>query len=230
MKQIHYFIFCLLAVAAISLSSCEKDKDKVVQPAITNQSWQEGVPVEITPNETLTVTFNAAAKWRAGTNSIWCEILNKSGNAGKSTLQLLTKSGTTTDRTSEILITVEGYDKAVSFQVTQKAGEVPQEETEDMKVNTKVAEYLRKNYLWNDEYKTMPLDYTKNYEDFFYGTLEAMKTNTLDRSHIPETMGTPTIASSLISKRKIPSPRPVPSWWKKNSAIASASQASLLFS
>ncbi|WP_276867650.1 S41 family peptidase [Bacteroides heparinolyticus] len=181
MKQIHYFIFCLLAVAAISLSSCEKDKDKVVQPAITNQSWQEGVPVEITPNETLTVTFNATAKWRAGTNSIWCEILNKSGNAGKSTLQLLTKSSTTTDRTSEILITVEGYDKAVSFQVTQKAGEVPQEETEDMKVNTKVAEYLRKNYLWNDEYKTMPLDYTKNYEDFFYGTLEAMKTNTLDK-------------------------------------------------
>lgn len=181
MRQIHYFIFSLLAVAAIILSSCEKNKDEVVQPAVTNQSWQEGVPVEITPNETLTVTFNAAAKWRAGTNSIWCEILNKSGNAGKSTLQLLTKSGTTTDRTSEILITVEGYDKAVSFQVTQKAGEVPQEETEDMKVNTKVAEYLRKNYLWNDEYKTMPLDYTKNYEDFFYGTLEAMKTNTLDK-------------------------------------------------
>lgn len=181
MKQIHYFIFCLLAVAAISLSSCEKDKDKVVQPAITNQSWQEGVPVEITPNETLTVTFNAAAKWRAGTNSIWCEILNKSGNAGKSTLQLLTKSGTTTDRTSEILITVEGYDKAVSFQVTQKAGEVPQEETEDMKVNTKVAEYLKANYLWNDEYKTLTLDYTKNYEDFFYESLKSMKTNTLDK-------------------------------------------------
>lgn len=181
MRQIHYFIFSLLAVAAIILSSCEKDKDEVVQPAITNQSWQEGVPIEITPNQTLAVTFNAAAKWTASTNSIWCEVLTKSGKKGESTLQLLTKSGTTTDRTSEILITVEGYDKAVSFQVTQKAGEIPQEETEDMKVNTKVAEYLRANYLWNDEYKTLTLDYTKNYEDFFYEPLKAMETNTLDK-------------------------------------------------
>lgn len=51
----------------------------------------------------------------------------------------------------------------------------------DAQLNKKVDTYLKEMYLWNDEYKTLTLDFTQNYEDFFYGALGSMKTNTLDK-------------------------------------------------
>lgn len=50
-----------------------------------------------------------------------------------------------------------------------------------MEVNAKVDQYLREMYLWNDEYKTLNLDFNQNYEKFFYNALGSMKTNTLDK-------------------------------------------------
>ncbi|AVM53221.1 C-terminal processing protease CtpA/Prc [Bacteroides zoogleoformans] len=177
MKLKHYFIFILFTLTTIGLGSCHDDDD-AIQPGITGQSWQEGKAVEITPGEILSVTFNAAAKWTATTNSDWCTILTPSGEKGPSTLKLSTTTGTSEVRTSTISIKVDGY-STINFDVKQNIGEAPA--TEDMKVNIKVAEYLKANYLWNDEYKTLTLDYTKNYEDFFYESLKSMKTNTLDK-------------------------------------------------
>lgn len=50
-----------------------------------------------------------------------------------------------------------------------------------MEINAKVDEYLRGMYLWNDEYKTLKPDFTKNYEAFFYDALGSLTTNTLDK-------------------------------------------------
>lgn len=59
-------------------------------------------------------------------------------------------------------------------------GQVPLSENEE--VNRKVHDYLLKMYLWNHEYKQVMQqpDFTKNYEDFFYGALSGLKENTLD--------------------------------------------------
>lgn len=177
MKLKYYLFFILFTLTVISLSSCHND-DEIIPSGISNQSWQEGKAIEITQGKVLSVTFNAADKWTATTNSIWCSILTPSGEKGQSTLQLSTMTGTSTGRTSTITIKVNGY-PTINFDVKQNIGEAPV--SEDMTVNTKVAQYLRENYLWNDEYKTLSLDYTKSYEKFFYDALESMTTNTLDK-------------------------------------------------
>ncbi|MGI6863518.1 S41 family peptidase [Bacteroides sp. KG156] len=185
MKLIHYFICILFTLTTISLGSCHDD-DNSIQSGITHQSWTEGTALEITPSKILSVTFNAAAKWTATTNSNWCSVLTPSGEKGQSTLQLSTTTGTSVERTSIITIKVDGY-STISFDVKQNIGEAVL--SEDMKVNTKVAQYLREMYLWNDEYKTLKLDYTKEYSAFFYEPLKSMTTNTLDKKRYTDSDG-----------------------------------------
>lgn len=177
MKQVNYLSSLLILLVAISFFSCSDDDDKT-QAGITNQSWTEGKPLEITAGNSLTVSFNASAGWKASSSSSWCSLLTESGEKGQNTLKVLVTTDTTTDRTSTITIKVDGFSSA-SFEVTQKASDTPA--TEDMEVNAKVDQYLREMYLWNDEYKTLNLDFNQNYEKFFYNALGSMKTNTLDK-------------------------------------------------
>lgn len=53
--------------------------------------------------------------------------------------------------------------------------------TDDEKLNKIVYEFLGNYYLWNDEYKSQTLDYTKEYKQFFRDGLMNLKGNTLDR-------------------------------------------------
>lgn len=177
MKQVNYLGSLLILLVAISFFSCSDDDDKT-QAGITNQSWTEGKPLEITAGNSLAVSFNASAGWKASSSSSWCSLLTESGEKGQNTLKVLVTTDTTTDRTSTITIKVDGFSSA-SFEVTQKASDTPA--TEDMEVNAKVDQYLREMYLWNDEYKTLNLDFNQNYEKFFYNALGSMKTNTLDK-------------------------------------------------
>lgn len=180
MRRINYFSFFLILLATISFVSCSDDDDNdQLKSGITNQSWTQGKAVEFSNDGTLSVSFNAATQWVASSNSDWCKILTKSGAKGQSKLELSVETSTTTDRTATITINTDGY-SPTSFEVKQKAdGTSPA--TEDMEVNAKVDQYLSEMYLWNDEYKTLDLDYSKNYEEFFYGALGSMKTNTLDK-------------------------------------------------
>lgn len=178
MKQVHYFSYFLFLFAAISFASCSDDDDNGSQTGITGQSWKEGIPVELTAGSVQSVTFNAAADWEAHTNSTWCNLQTTKGKKGASTIKLSVTTTDTKDRTSTITIKVEGY-STTSFQVMQKGSN--ETITGDMEINGKVNKYLRKMYLWNDEYKMLTLDYTKNYEDFFYDALGSMTTNTLDK-------------------------------------------------
>lgn len=178
MKQTHFFFYLLLLWTAMVLTSCGEDNPDVPDAGITGQSWSEGTPLNITLDGPLTITFTAAAEWKASTPVSWCTIAPASGSAGKNTLKVQVTSATQNERTATITLNVSGYSPA-TFQVTQQkdSGEV----SEDMEVNAKVDEYLKEMYLWNEEYKTLALDFTKDYESFFYDALGSMTTNTLDK-------------------------------------------------
>ena len=183
MKKIQYFVFLLCLLTATSLVSCGDDGNNNAekpQVGITEQSWNNGEALEISKGQDLTVNFTATAKWvaRITEGADWCKLSKTSGTEGRNTIILSVSTTSSTDRTAKIAFYVDGY-APVSLAVTQKATEP--EETEDTEVNRQVDEYLKEMYLWNDEYKTLKLDFTKNYEEFFYGALGSMKTNTLDK-------------------------------------------------
>lgn len=160
------------------LTSCGEDDSDAPDSGITGQSWSDGTPLDIALDKPLTVDFTAAAEWTASTRASWCSVTPASGSAGKNSLKVQVTSATQNERTATITLSVSGYSPA-TFQVTQQkdSGEA----SEDMEVNAKVDEYLKEMYLWNEEYKTLALDFTKDYESFFYDALGSMTTNTLDK-------------------------------------------------
>lgn len=69
MKHVNYLSFFLLALFSISFISCSDDDDNKLNTGITNQSWTEGKSLEISQDNDLSVSFNAAAKWVASVTS-----------------------------------------------------------------------------------------------------------------------------------------------------------------
>lgn len=199
MRRINYFNYFLILLATISFVSCsDDDNNDQLKSGITNQSWTEGKAVEISEGNDLSVSFNAASKWVASSNSDWCKVLTKSGAKGQNSLKLSVDTSTNTDRTATITINTDGY-SPTSFEVMQKAdGTSPA--TEDMEINAKVDQYLSEMYLWNDEYKTLDLDFTKKYNTFFHDALIGMTTNSLDKR--PSANGEYSLFS-YIEKRNI---------------------------
>lgn len=178
MKQFNYLVFLLLATV-VTLTSCSDDKESPSN-GITDQNWTEGEVMEISTEKDITVRFTAYDKWVAkvinGAN--WCKLSQTSGNKGSHSFVVSVSSETTTDRTATITINTDGHSS--SFKVTQKANGTAGD-AKDAEVNREVDEYLSKYYLWNDEYKALKKDFNQGYEDFFYGNLLKMSTNTLDK-------------------------------------------------
>ena len=198
MKQVHSFSLLLFLSVIIAFASCSDD-EKENSAGITSHSWTEGKALEISLDHSVSVTFNASADWTASTKSTWCNLSATSGKTGSNTLRLSVNSASATDRTATITLKVAGYSPA-SFEVTQKGSS--QTVTADMEVNEQVDKYLREKYLWNEEYKTLELDFTKNYEDFFYDALGSMTTNTLDKkSYVGNDGKTHYTIFSYIEKR-----------------------------
>ena len=119
MKHVNYLSFFLLTLFSISFISCSDDDDNKLNTGITNQSWTEGKSLEISQDNELSVSFNAAAKWVASVTSgaDWCKLNTTSGTKGQSTLKLSVSTSSTTDRTARISINIDGYSPA-SFEVT----------------------------------------------------------------------------------------------------------------
>lgn len=90
MKHVNYLSFFLLTLFSISFISCSDDDDNKLNTGITNQSWTEGKSLEISQDNELSVSFNAAAKWVASVTSgaDWCKLNTTSGTKGQSTLKL----------------------------------------------------------------------------------------------------------------------------------------------
>lgn len=177
MKLLYYVSIVIILSVTISFTSCKEDNGGLTG-GVTGQSWQEGKALNISLAKELSVTFSAKGDWTATTDSPWCELRNNSGSSGDSTLKIWVSTTTEKSRTATIAINVKGYD-AVRFQVTQQADGATV--SEDEAVNALVDSYLRENYLWNDEYKTLSLDFTKSYESFLNDALMSLTTNTLDK-------------------------------------------------
>lgn len=106
MKHVNYLSFFLLTLFSISFISCSDDDDNKLNTGITNQSWTEGKSLEISQDNELSVSFNAAAKWVASVTSgaDWCKLNTTSGTKGQSTLKLSVSTSSTTNRTARISI------------------------------------------------------------------------------------------------------------------------------
>lgn len=178
MKKIGYLNLLLFIFISTCLMSCKSNNEEIGS-GVSGQSWLNKEPLEITTEAPLQVVFNAANSWGASSNSSWCKITPTTGDRGQNIIKLTATSTTDKDRTAIISISVKGYSD-VSFSVIQKALD-PSLTTEDMEVNKAVYDYLSEMYLWNDEYKTLSLDNTKDYQSFFSDALLSMNTNTLDK-------------------------------------------------
>ncbi|MDE5677182.1 S41 family peptidase [Phocaeicola sp.] len=176
MKQIYDLrLFLFLSVVILLFTSCsDHDNNNELLPGVTYTNWTEGAPLEMDKSNTLTIHFNAAAPWTASVASgtDWCILSPTSGSKGQSSFTITANTEATTQRTAKIIIRIDGY-QSTSLEVTQKP-------EGDREVNEKVDKYLSSMYLWNDEYKTLKLDYNKDYDAFFYDALGSMTTNTLD--------------------------------------------------
>ena len=178
MKKIGYLNLLLFIFISTCLMSCKSNNEEIGS-GVSGQSWLNKEPLEITTETPLQVVFNAANSWGASSNSSWCKITPTTGDRGQNIIKLTATSTTDKDRTAIISISVKGYSD-VSFSVIQKALD-PSITTEDMEVNNAVHDYLSEMYLWNDEYKTLSLDNTKDYKSYFEDALLSMTTNTLDK-------------------------------------------------
>ena len=98
----------------LSLLSSSSLHEIKLNTGITNQSWTEGKSQEISQDNELSVSFNAAAKWVASVTSgaDWCKLNTTSGTKGQSTLKLSVCTSSTTDRTARISINIDGYSPA----------------------------------------------------------------------------------------------------------------------
>lgn len=174
----HQIIRVLSIILAICfITSCSDDEGQGTS-GITNQTWTEGETLSIIAGQTLTVSFTAEDSWTAKSNSSWCALSPESGQAGKTTLQIIATSSANSLRTATITIKVNGQSNAVSLKVQQSTqGSI----TGDPDVNVVVDNYLREKYLWNDEYKGLTLDYSLDYKDFLENNLMSLTTNTLDK-------------------------------------------------
>ena len=171
MKRINSLMLFLLALTAVT-TSCSDDKES--SAGITDQSWTEGETLEISTEKDVTVRFTAYGKWAASVTdgADWCMLSQTSGNKGSHSFIVSVNGETTTDRTATI--TLNANSNPSSFKVMQKA-------SGNAVVNREVDKYLNEMYLWNSEYKALAKDFSQDYENFFYGNLLSMNTNTLDK-------------------------------------------------
>ena len=93
MKHVNYLSFFLLTLFSISFISCSDDDDNKLNTGITNQSWTEGKSLEISQDNELSVSFNAAAKWVASVTSgaDWCKLKYDLGYKRTKHLEIICK-------------------------------------------------------------------------------------------------------------------------------------------
>lgn len=175
MKRIHWLTMLFMLLLTFTIASCS-DKDET--PGISGQKWSENQTFTLPVGGKITVTFTASSKWIAKSGADWCIVSPSSGEAGEITLDVYAANSTKSTRTTSVIVKVEGSSSGSTFQVKQNAGDGY---TEDSSINTQVDEYLKENYLWNDEYKTLSPDFSLTYDKFLVNSLMSMTTNTLDK-------------------------------------------------
>lgn len=123
--------------------------------------------------ETVTITFAADAAWTAElqlkSEGDWAAISQTSGNekAGQGIIRVrFSKNETEDERTAELFVTVDGYDKKLIATLTQAAGENKSAMSEYL--NKYMHERLVNEYLWADEYAKLDVNMGVSWDKFLY--------------------------------------------------------------
>ncbi|WP_026207187.1 M64 family metallopeptidase [Butyricimonas synergistica] len=115
MKSFFLFLLCFFLVAACS--------DKEIEPsfAIENSS---GVVINPEVGSTTIFSFTSAREWKASCSADWLSVSPLSGESGKATLTITTKSenSTTVDRSATLVLSSGTVRKEITLM--QEAGEI----------------------------------------------------------------------------------------------------------
>lgn len=159
----------IAAMAALAFLACSKEKGPGLS-SIENPRADKLVSVY---GETVTITFSADAAWTAElelkSEGDWAEISQTSGDkkAGQGIIRVrFTKNDKEEERTAELFVTVEGYDRKHIATLTQAAGENKSAMSEYL--NKYMHERLLKEYLWADEYAKLNINTGISYDKFLY--------------------------------------------------------------
>lgn len=159
----------IAALAALAVIACSKEKGPGLS-SIENPRADKLISVY---GETVTITFSADAAWTAElelkSEGDWAEISQISGDqkAGQGIIRVrFTKNEKEEERTAELFVTVEGYDRKHIATLTQAAGENKSAMSEYL--NKYMHERLLKEYLWADEYAKLNVNTGISYDKFLY--------------------------------------------------------------
>ena len=159
----------IAALAALAVIACSKEKGPGLS-SIENPRADKLISVY---GETVTITFSADAAWTAElelkSEGDWAEISQISGDqkAGQGIIRVrFTKNEKEEERTAELFVTVEGYDRKHIATLTQAAGENKSAMSEYL--NKYMHERLIKEYLWADEYAKLNVNTESSYDTFVY--------------------------------------------------------------
>lgn len=159
----------IAAMAVLAAIACSKEKGPGLS-SIENPRADKLISVY---GETVTITFSADAAWTAElelkSEGDWAEISQISGEqkAGQGIIRVrFTKNEKEEERTAELFVTVEGYDRKHIATLTQAAGENKSAMSEYL--NKYMHERLIKEYLWADEYAKLNVNTEISYDKFLY--------------------------------------------------------------
>ncbi len=158
----------IIAMAVLALA-CTKETGPGLS-SIDNPRADKLVSVY---GETVTITFAADAAWTAElqlkSEGDWAAISQTSGNekAGQGIIRVrFSKNETEDERTAELFVTVDGYDKKLIATLTQAAGENKSAMSEYL--NKYMHERLVNEYLWADEYEKLDVNMGVSWDKFLY--------------------------------------------------------------
>ncbi len=158
----------IIAMAVLALA-CTKETGPGLS-SIDNPRADKLVSVY---GETVTITFAADAAWTAElqlkSEGDWAAISQTSGNekAGQGIIRVrFSKNETEDERTAELFVTVDGYDKKLIATLTQAAGENKSAMSEYL--NKYMHERLVNEYLWADEYAKLDVNMGVSWDKFLY--------------------------------------------------------------
>ena len=158
----------IIAMAVLALA-CTKETGPGLS-SIDNPRADKLVSVY---GETVTITFAADAAWTAElqlkNEGDWAAISQTSGNekAGQGIIRVrFSKNETEDERTAELFVTVDGYDKKLIATLTQAAGENKSAMSEYL--NKYMHERLVNEYLWADEYAKLDVNMGVSWDKFLY--------------------------------------------------------------
>lgn len=159
--------------AALCAAGCAKESaSSLTHTGITSQSWQSDNRCKAS-GQTLFFSFRASGRWQAECGASWCRPDPESGKAGTAILRVeVDPNATGSERSATVVLRVTGSSAQASFRIRQAGDD--SELGQYTEVNEWVADYMSKNYLWNEPVGELSLDWSDDYDVFLRRILEGV--------------------------------------------------------